>query len=247
MKPVSKPVSTNSDTSAGAGAILYSSFALRFIYDTLVLRIFCPYVWGCAALTELAAFFNRHVATAISQSSSRSCRLLDMGVGTGYFPAQAPLDDSNEIALLDLNANCLSAAASRIREAHPRVKCTTFNADILEPISAEKLGGRFDAISMMLVLHCLPGPPARKGDMLRRLSGLLNKDGVLFGTTVLGRDVTHSFIGRILLWHLNRIRGFDNYEDDVASFIRPLEGSFESVNWRIVGRTLLFEAKKPKA
>ncbi|KAK7530585.1 S-adenosyl-L-methionine-dependent methyltransferase [Phyllosticta citribraziliensis] len=243
MEPASKSITTTSDTSAGAA--LYSSFVRRFIYDRLVLGLYCPYAWGCT-FAELAAFFNGRVATAISLSSPKTCRLLDIGVGTGCFLEQAPLDDVKEVALLDLNAKCLSAAASRTRKAHPRTECSTFHADILEPISAEKLGGRFDAISMMLLLHCLPGPPSRKGTMLRRLRDLLNKDGVLLGSTVLGKDVTHNVFGKILLWHINRIGGFDNYEDDVASFIKPLEDAFESVNWRIVGRTLLFEARKPK-
>ncbi|KAK8157085.1 hypothetical protein IWX90DRAFT_314167 [Phyllosticta citrichinensis] len=243
MEPASKSTSTPSDTSAGAAR--YSSFFLRFIYDSLVLGINCPYAWGCPFM-ELAAFFNGRVATAILLSSPKTCRLLDIGVGTGCFLEQAPLDDVKEVALLDLDTNCLSAAASRTRKAHPRIECSTFHADILEPISAGKLGGRFDAISMMLVLHSLPGPPSRKGAMLRRLGDLLNTDGVLLGSTVLGKDVTHNFFGKILMWHINRIGVFDNYEDDVASFIKPLEDAFESVNWRIVGRTLLFEARKPK-
>ncbi|KAK8214437.1 S-adenosyl-L-methionine-dependent methyltransferase [Phyllosticta capitalensis] len=240
------PKSASSSSDKPSGDFLHFPTGILSFYDILILGIYCPYVWGCPASTELTAFLNSRIATAISRSSPRPCRILDIGVGTGYFLERAPLEDVKEITLLDINAECLDAAASRAQKAHPHIECAKVQANFLEPIAAEKLGGQFDIISLGLLLHCLPGPPARKADALVRLRDLLTKDGVLFGFTIIGKDATHSLMAKALLWFHNTIGVFDNYEDGVASFVKPLEEAFETVNWRIVGSMLLFEASKPK-
>ncbi|GME62537.1 putative methyltransferase type 12 protein [Neofusicoccum parvum] len=235
---------TSTDTSAGAA--LYFSWILRFVYDRLVLGLYCKYAWGCPTFTKLTGFYNGNVEASVSRSSSH--RILDVGVGTGFFLEHAPLNQTEDIVLVDLNTNCLDTAAARTRKAHPHTHCATVHADVLadQPLSSDDLGGQFDAISVMLLLHCLPGPPARKAAALIRLRSLLDEDrGVLFGTTVLGKGVKHNMLGRLIMaWH-NSIGVFDNYDDEAQSFIRPLQEAFKSVKWSVVGTMLLFEARDP--
>lgn len=243
--------STEPDTSAGVAA--YSSTFLRFVYDYLVLGLYCSFAWRCAARPTLIDFFSSHVrpdpSSPASTNKSTPRRILDIGVGTGYFLEQAPLADVGEVVLVDLNNNCLERTAPRVLAAHPHVKCVPVQADFLQPggrLSPEALGGTFDSVSAMLLLHCLPGPPARKAAALVALRHLVEPEaGVLFGATILGDSVGHGVMGRFLMsWH-NSAGIFDNRADDAESFVGPLKEAFRDVKWRVEGAMLLFEAKSP--
>ncbi|KAF9631934.1 putative methyltransferase type 12 protein [Lasiodiplodia theobromae] len=247
--------STEPDTSAGVAA--YSSTFLRFVYDYLVLGLYCSFAWRCPARPTLTSFFNSHVRPSPSSPASADPgratttrrRILDIGVGTGYFLEQAPLSGIADVFLVDLNKNCLDRTAPRVRAAHPHVNCVPVQADFLQPgdrLSPEALGGTFDAVSAMLLLHCLPGPPARKAAALVALRHLVEPEaGVLFGATILGDSVGHGVMGRFLMnWH-NSAGIFDNRADDAESFVGPLKEAFRDVKWRVEGAMLLFEAKSP--
>ncbi|KAJ7433720.1 S-adenosyl-L-methionine-dependent methyltransferase [Mycena latifolia] len=234
-------------TEKSKGAAVYSHTALRF-YDRVVLGPCFSYAWRCPTKTQLIPFFKTNT-TPTSSDSTHSRRLLDIGVGTGFFLEHAHLTSVSSLTLVDLNPNCLEVASARARRAHPRIDCSTVLADFLTPDGlASRVGeGPFDAISVMLLLHCLPGPPSRKAAALVRLKNLLTKEsGVLFGATILGKGVTHNLFGRLLMWWLNSKGIFDNREDEVTSFVAPLEEAFDEVKWRIVGKVLLFEAKGPR-
>ncbi|KAF1952402.1 hypothetical protein CC80DRAFT_422797 [Byssothecium circinans] len=239
------------DTSAGA--TVYSSFFLNYVYDHLVYTLYTPYAWQCSP-AKLRTFFANHIqqATARSDRVSPEPRILDIGVGTGYFLEHAPITEETTVVLANLNAICLDAARSRLNKAHPGSGCQTVLADFLdegkENVPAKLAGGDgFDSISMMLLLHCIPGPPARKANAVIGLRHLLRPDGVLFGATILGRGVQHNPIGKFLMaWH-NFQGVFSNYYDDVQSFVGPLQEVFGEVRWEVCGTMLLFEAREPKA
>ncbi|OLN81229.1 putative uncharacterized protein YbcY 2 [Colletotrichum chlorophyti] len=253
-----------------AGAAIYGPLHLRYIYDPIVLGFYCPCAWQISS-TELRHFFNRNIRNAAARSAARdpygqtvtgsgkaaeagssaSCRLLDIGVGTGYFLKHAPIPAGSEVYLADLNPAALHVAGTRTLQAHPKTACKTSLADFLDPygrgLSCKDLdGGGMDAISAMLLLHCVPGPPDRKAEALVRLRYLLALDGTLFGATILGRDVKHNLMGKTLMFWHNLLGVFGNREDDVESFIIPLKGAFENVRWEVCGKMLLFEASRPK-
>lgn len=244
-------MSKEQETKAGAQA--YTPGALKY-YDTMVLGIVSPYGWKCPA-EKLVSFFNHNIEAAKSTGSQRT-RILDIGVGTGYFPARAPLTNTTDLVLVDLNQNCLDATAPVVRAAHPTLTdhVTTFVGDFLaqgdEPNSLFKKGtlpgGGFDAISLMFLLHCLPGPPARKTDALCRLRHLLRPGGVLFGATILGKGVSRNLLARFVLFLNNYLGVFDNHKDDATSFLEPLNKYFNDVRFEVVGCMLLFEARDPK-
>ncbi|KAF2845719.1 methyltransferase [Plenodomus tracheiphilus IPT5] len=241
-----------------SGAAIYFPLFLRTVYDTLVLGFYCSYIWKCPS-KKLREFYNSHISSvekqlSVSTNSKDLVKLLDIGVGTGYFLEHAPLPAGSEVTLVDLNGNCLQTAASRVIKSHPSALVRTVHADFLDPdmgsnsaISPHRLGkARFDVISCFLLLHCLPGPPERKAEAVIRLHRHLNVNGVIVGATVLGKGVTHNFPARaIMFWH-NLLGIFDNYPDDVQGLIGPLQAFFETVKWEVVGTTLLFEAKHPK-
>eukprot|EP01057_Protomagalhaensia_wolfi_P000783 Protomagalhaensia_wolfi_Nauph_80__782@NODE_1450_length_1524_cov_636_907744_g1121_i0_p1_GENE_NODE_1450_length_1524_cov_636_907744_g1121_i0NODE_1450_length_1524_cov_636_907744_g1121_i0_p1_ORF_typecomplete_len264_score30_44Methyltransf_23/PF13489_6/2_1e12Methyltransf_25/PF13649_6/3_1e10Methyltransf_11/PF08241_12/7_8e10Pox_MCEL/PF03291_16/3e09Methyltransf_31/PF13847_6/9e09Methyltransf_12/PF08242_12/1e07Ubie_methyltran/PF01209_18/5_1e06MTS/PF05175_14/1_7e05NodS/PF05401_11/0_0001CMAS/PF02353_20/0_0008 len=235
--PTSSEQTTLKDTAPGAA--IYSKPLLEYLYDLSVHSFTNPFLWKCPTNSYLVPWFNR-----LSSFSTGPRRHLDIGVGTGYFLGKAPLTNVTELVLLDLNPNCLAAAAKRVHEAHPDLSCQTVQADFLS-LDPLPLTGKFDSISAMLLLHCLPGPPSRKAAAVARLSSWLADDGVLYGMTVLGKDVPHHILGRLWLWGLNARGVFDNYADDASALTEPLKAAFQEVRTEVVGTALLFEARKP--
>jgi SAM-dependent methyltransferase len=241
--------------STSAGAAVYTPLVLNYIYDHLVHGFYCYYIWRCSS-AKLRTFFSGHVSQATASSSSSTQRptprILDIGVGTGYLLEHAPIAEDTEVVLADLNPSCLEMARSRLVRTHPGVVCETVVADFLDPdhrglLDNPLASAGFDVVSVMLLLHCLPGPPARKAKALVGLRRLLRPDGILLGATILGRGVRHGLVGKfIMFWH-NLLGVFGNYEDDAQSFLEPLQKEFESVKWQLCGTMLLFEAKGPKA
>lgn len=173
--------------------------------------------------------YDRHVGA----------RHLDLGVGTGWYldrctwPVEQPT-----ITLLDLNEHSLSTAAKRLRRYAPQ----TVRANVLEPLP---LGdARFESASANYLLHCLPGQIESKA---RTLAGnvhpYLEPGGVLFGSTILGRGVPHTRIGRRLLHVYNRKGIFSNSEDDRDGLERGLTSELKDVEVEVVGAVALFTAR----
>lgn len=251
-------LSTSASINTANGARVYTPLSLK-IYNVGVFGIVSPYGWRCPAET-LVAFFSRNISQATqpdtSNSSAPAPRVLDIGVGTGYFPVRAPLTSETELVLVDLNTDCLENAQTSIERANPEVGCRAikvvgdFLAQGEEQLSLyadDRLPPRgFDAISVMFLLHCLPGPPARKAEALVRTKALLRPGGVLFGATILAKNVRPNLLARFVLWMNNYLGIFDNYEDSAACFTEPLQKAFHDVKIEVIGCMLLFEARDPK-
>ncbi|KAI7781251.1 methyltransferase domain-containing protein [Diaporthe eres] len=255
-----------------AGAAVYNPLFLSLVYDRLVLGLYCTYVWRCPANilqnlynTLVGELQNSATDSASSGGSNTTAtsrrRILDVGVGTGYFLASTPLPESTSVTLFDLNPACLEAASSRCKQSHtglPGLELRTVCGDFLSPaddpnsihqklLDRQQQPDRFDIILTSMLLHCVPGPPQRKAAALASLARYVEpQSGVLAGATILGDGVRHNLLGRfIMFWH-NALGMFDNRRDDVLAFVGALRNEFHNVKWEIVGTILIFQARLPK-
>jgi 2-polyprenyl-3-methyl-5-hydroxy-6-metoxy-1,4-benzoquinol methylase len=251
VEPQPKP---SADTVSGAA--VYGPIFIRFFYDIFVLVFSFTYVWRCP-IQKLSAFFTSNIARAVTsgdkENEHQPFRLLDMGVGTGYHLQHSPMPEKAHVDLVDLRDVTLGAASRRLKKAHPTVTMRAVLGDFLEEdkgsrmaITSARFPDRFDAISCMLLLHCVPGPPSRKADGLRRLAPLLKPDGVVFGATILGNGVKHSLLARLFMARYNKTKKFSNVEDDAEGLLGPLRGTFADIKTEIVGGVLLFELREPR-
>ena len=71
-------------------------------------------------------------------------------------------------------------------------------------------------------------------------------DGVVYGTTVLGKGVRHNFLGKTLMAVYNAVGIFDNREDGEVEVTERLKRYFDKVETRVVGVVLMFECRGPK-
>ncbi|KAF6828374.1 methyltransferase type 12 [Colletotrichum plurivorum] len=237
------------------GNAVYFPVFLRWLYDTLVLGFICPRAWGCPR-NILQSHYSKHIDALPAESQPN---LLDIGVGTGHFLEHAPLPTRSRVVLADINDNPLAEAKGRLRRAHADVTVDTVLADVFElgddrSVSSKRLSSlkgnieqqhedKFDVISCMLLLHCLPGNGRRKGEAVARLHRILKPGGVVVGSTVLGLGVKHNYFGKVLMFLYNLTGVFHNYDDGVDDIIGPLKAAFTKVEFRVVGTTLLFEAR----
>ncbi|KAJ5762453.1 uncharacterized protein N7511_005835 [Penicillium nucicola] len=232
-----------------ASASYYNALVLT-CYDYCVHSLFMVYLWGCPTTTVTLPFFKSNIGR----------RHMDVGVGTGYFPAavrqsvqqkqqnHAVLLDSpflqwpEKLLLVDLNPNCTEMAASRVGV---RDRTEILIVDVFQPLPAVESVEKYDSISLMNLLHCLPGSAEYKSQVFGNLKPFLKDNGTLFGGTILGKGVQHNFLGKALMWVFNCIGIFHNYEDEKGLFLQVLEKEFGKVDHVVVGRILLFVAKEP--
>lgn len=246
-----------------AGSSTYTPFLLK-LYDLVVLSISNSYAWHCSTTAVQLPLFQ----------SSLGRRHLDVGVGTGYYPAHALKSSSGsstntnnssnktpcrEITLLDLNPHTLDLAAARIAAAQPAVKIRSVVADVTDPAtllqalppssttntSNEEEGEKFDSVSVFYLLHCLAGPPESKNRVFDLLREYVADDGVLVGTTILGEERPMNWLARRLMTIYNSKGIFDNWKDSRDVFEEGLRRNFGEVDVRIIGRTMVFTARRP--
>ena len=186
------------------------------------------FVWRCRS-SEMLGRYDSHVGA----------RHLDVGVGTGWFldhcrwPVESP-----KITLLDLNENSLSAASDRIRRYAP----ATVQANVLGRVD---LGDAlFESIGVNFLFHCLPGElEGKAATVASNLRPYLASGGVFFGSTILGRGVSHNLFGRRLMRLYNRKRIFSNLEDDERGLEQGLASELTDVQIEVVGAVALFAGR----
>jgi len=205
----------------------YNPFLLA-IYDPWVLGFMTRAVWRCP-IPPFVEAYRRHLGP----------RHLDVGPGTGYFLEKAAPPAGTEITLLDPNPNVLARSSRRLAALHP----ITVEADVMKPLPVE---GRFDSAALSFVLHCLRGPQAHKAVAVRNIADVLDPDGVLFGSTVLGIEERHTPQARAVLRAFNWRGDFDNLGDTADGLRRILEESFGTVEVDVIGSTAHFTATGPR-
>ena len=209
-----------------AGQAIYTRPMLA-VYDLVVLGISARFVWKCpAALVE--AHYNRHVTS----------NHLDVGVGTGYFLDRCRFPSATpRVALMDLNPNALEFASRRISRYQPE----TYRRNVLDAISLD--APRFDSVGINYVLHCLPGSIRSKSVVFDHLHGMMNPNGVLFGSTLLQGGVTRSWLATRLMAIYNRRGIFSNERDDLDGLTQALTQRFRDASVAVVGCVALFSGR----
>lgn len=214
-------------------------FVLR-TYDFWVLYITNNWIWRCSTRSVLLPFFQKHIGESAH---------LDVGVGTGYLPANSieRLAKTKNVTLLDLNPDTLEASQARIRGAGYKGVIDKVNQSAFDPLP-QSLREKFDSISTFYMLHCLPGSfPLKASNVVANLAAGLSPGGVLYGSTVLGKGVQHNWAGRILMRLYNRAGSFANYDDGVEDLEKALREKFEDVEVTLVGVVALFVARRPRS
>ncbi|CAM1503565.1 Fc.00g011560.m01.CDS01 [Cosmosporella sp. VM-42] len=219
-----------------AGSTSYTSLAL-YLYDFWVLWLSNSFAWKCPTST---------IQLPTYRSALGKCHL-EVGVGTGYYPVHGLAGSGcQEITLADLNPTTLESSKRRIEKAHgAKVKVNTLLADASQPLPLPD-SQKFDSISLYFLLHCMPGPPEQKNRVFRVMAQHLAEDGVLVGSTILGREAEMNWFAERLMTVYNRKGIFDNWDDSRAGFEKGLKAEFEEVFVWVVGRVMMFTAKRPR-
>lgn len=209
-----------------AGQAVYTAGSLK-IYDATVLWFSNRFLWRCPT-ADLIRLYDANI----------SANHLDAGVATGYFldrcrfPVERP-----RLGLLDLNPLCLETAAARVARYHPE----TYRANVLAPVEIQT--APFDSLGITYLLHCLPGPMARKAAAFANLKALLAPGARVFGATILGRGVRHNWLGRRVMALYNDRGIFGNREDDLDGLRAALAAQFDDVDLDLKGTVALFTAR----
>ncbi|MEH2371733.1 class I SAM-dependent methyltransferase [Nostoc sp.] len=208
---------------ATSGAAVYNK-SLLMIYDFFVLGLSNTFFWKCPTQLILN-FYNQHV----------SAKHLDVGVGSGYFLDKCQFPNPNPIiTLVDLNPNALEYTAHRIH----RYKPTTLLANIFQPLPSALT---FDSIGLNYLLHCLSGHSIlSKAVVFRNLKTSLNDGGIIFGTTILGKGVSHNLFAQQLMRTYNAKGIFGNTNDTCEDLETILKENFRTYDIRIVGCVAFF-------
>lgn len=220
--------SENTDNlDVNSGHQVYTPRLLRW-YDLLVHGVSNRWFWSCPT-PLLEAWFDEHATN----------NHLDIGVGTGFFPDHCSVFSPNaRIGLLDANTDCLEVAAKRLA----RYKVETYQANLAEPF--DSFVQPFSSVSLMYVLHCLPGDPSFRKQVIQHASSVLTSEGKLFGATILGSPQPSSWLGRQLMASYNRKGIFGNEHDTQAALQEVLESRLIDVEIETAGSVALFVGRK---
>src|SRR5262245_41747647 len=195
------------------------------IYDLLVHGLSNHLAWRCPT-RRIADLYRANL----------SANHLEAGVGTGFFLDKTGDPRLGRLVLIDINRHCLDRAARRLARFKPELH----QVNLLTPITLDL--APFASVGLTYVLHCLPGCMSEKLVAADHLRPLMQKDAVLFGATILGRDIEPNLAARALLDLYNTKGVFNNREDDLAALTRGLKARFDEVEIEVEGCVALFRA-----
>lgn len=225
LEPTTENSKQDSIGDTAKGMEVYSHFLLT-IYDFFVLSFCCPLIWRCSK-SQILSLYNKYVSN----------NHLDIGVGTGYFldkcdfPSKTP-----NITLLDLSQNCLDRTEKRIQRYFPK-SCL---ADVYQPFPLENM--QFDSVGLNFLLHCLPGSIQEKAKIFTNIKPFMAKGAVIFGATVLGKNMNLNIVAKKLMKLYNAKGIFCNAEDDLEGLRNVLEKHFNNIKISMAGCIAIFSA-----
>ncbi|MEU8900412.1 class I SAM-dependent methyltransferase [Nocardia sp. NPDC048505] len=211
------------------GAAVYTETGLS-IYDTVVLTLSNPYVWGCHT-DHMLALYTEHTTDDH----------LDIGPGTGWYLRETTFPPDPRVALFDLNENSLAMAADRLRRRG--ISPHLHSGSILHPLPIDH---RFGSVAANSVLHCVPGRWDAKGVAFEHIAAVTADDGVFFGSTVLSEGVPSGRLAWAVRGIYNQLGIFHNGEDDLDGLRRALSQAFAEVVITVRGSVALWTARGPR-
>jgi SAM-dependent methyltransferase len=211
------------------GAAVYSPLTLS-LYDWWVLNVSNKYFWKCSTTEILLPFFKKNL----------SKKHLDVGVGTGYYLLNTKLNSTYDITLMDLNENSLTVTEERLFP----LKVKKVKTDIMKKINSD-FHELYDSISIFYLLHCLPGRMEDKELVFINLKKMMQKDGVIYGATILGENIDHNIGGKKLMKIYNKKGIFGNFNDSLEKLESILYKNFKKVDIKLCGKVALFEVRQP--
>jgi hypothetical protein len=213
-----------------SSSFIGSSKLLLGAYDWWFFKVSNTLFWECPTEEVLLPFFLKNL----------SYKHLDVGVDTGYYLKNSNITHHYDVSILDINRSKLDCVE---RNLFP-VRVKTYEMDVME----ENLDGYYDlynSISIFNLLHSLPGDLEDKEIVFINLKKMLRSNGIIYGTTILGEDVNHNFIGRKVMKIYNKKNIFGNNNDSVDSLKLILLKNFRNVDIVLYGKIALFEARDP--
>lgn len=209
------------------GAAIYRGGTLNR-YDK-VLYVNSRFFWGC---------HKREITSNYQAVVRDSSRHLEIGVGTGYCPANSQFAVPDpEITLVDLNPQTLEFAARRLAPLRTR----RIQANALEPLTEAGVPERsFDSVAVNLLLHCIPGDISAKEAVLANAVTAARPGGRIVGATVLAKGVHVSLAGRWLMRRKNAKGIFHNLDDSLADLDAALRRHCAEYHLKVRGAMALF-------
>jgi SAM-dependent methyltransferase len=208
----------------------YTPMVLK-LYDFYVHRMNNHFFWKCPTCT-LIAHYNKHI----------TANHLEIGLGTGFLLDQCDMPSpSNRLVFSDVSTHCLEKASRRLLRYAP----VSVQRSVLEPMTG--IGESFESVGFNYVLHCLPGNLASKGRLaFQHIADVLQPGGVVFGSTILAKEVPVSLQARLQMWALNRRGFFCNSQDGLSALSTVLDNAFAEHEVETYGCVALFYARKEK-
>eukprot|EP00958_Prasinococcus_capsulatus_P001373 scaffold118_cov382-Prasinococcus_capsulatus_cf.AAC.2 len=125
----------------------------------------------------------------------------------------------------------------------PKPCLSSARAGVTSDVGCQKHGALgVKTLGVNFVFHCIPGPFREKGVGFQHLKALLADDGVLFGSTILGDSMPHTWFGRRVMRRFNANGIFSNAQDELSELYEALGASFKRVRIKVVGVTAIFAA-----
>ncbi|MGY3230507.1 SAM-dependent methyltransferase [Luteibacter sp. HA06] len=214
-----------------AEATLDSSYVLS-IYDAWVLGFCNRFAWRCPTETVLLPFYLENVGLSH----------LDVGSGSGFYPAHMKDHTARRIDLMDIDEKALLSATARVAAIHTHSSIQAYRHDARVLFASEH---RYDSIALLYVLHVIAGDFVEKAKVIGNLKHHLNDGGVLFGAMILGDTAQHNPIGQKLLRAYNRDGTFHNRSDSIVALRSALGSHFRDVRIRKKGVVAMFTAREP--
>lgn len=200
---------------------------LSFKYYDFLAAIINKIAWRCPQ-EILKDDYRRYVGANHLEVGAKTGKMLnELNKPVGSF----------RLSLVDLNLSSLKGSKKRLERYTPNV----FQWNIFE--SESRIPEKFDSIAINRVLHCIPQGFYAKGILFFHLKNMLNKNGVLFGSTIVNKGCEHNIFSWLGSKIFNWIGLLNNKNDSVAELEKALRVYFRNVQIEVHGTTAIFSAR----